>query len=136
MEESFITATIELDKLLRSMSPELVGGEFVFCTIQGTAQDYLALDPIMTFIESEGLTLILLKLTALDAGLAFESVFSQITLTVHSSLDAIGLTAAVSNKLTEKGISANVVAAYYHNHIFVQTEKTEAALKEFSAQSS
>jgi hypothetical protein len=139
MEEGFMTVITELDKLLRSMSPELVSGEFVFCTVQDTAQDYLALDPIMTFIESEGLTLILAKQTALDAGLAFESAFSQITLTVHSSLDAVGLTAAVSNKLTEKGISANVVAAYYHDHIFVQTEKAEAALvalKEFSARSS
>jgi hypothetical protein len=135
MEEGFMTAITELDKLLCSMSPELASGEFVFCT----AQDYLALDPIMTFIESEGLTLILPKQTALDAGLAFESAFSQITLTVHSSLDAVGLTAAVSNKLTEKGISANVVAAYYHDHIFVQTDKAEAALaalKEFSAQPS
>jgi hypothetical protein len=60
---------------------------------------------------------------------AFESVFSGITLTVHSSLDAVGLTAAVATKLAEYDISANVIAAYYHDHIFVQTEKSELALK-------
>ena len=62
-------------------------------------------------------------------------MFKGITLTVHSSLDAVGLTAAVANKLTEKGISANVIAAYYHDHIFVQTEKAALAieaLNEFS----
>jgi hypothetical protein len=68
------------------------------------------------------------------AQLAYESKFKQITLTVHSSLDAVGLTAAVATKLSSYGISANVVAAYYHDHIFVQSEKADealSALKEF-----
>lgn len=67
--------------------------------------------------------------------LEFEGSFRQITLTVHSSLEAVGLTAAVSTKLAAKGISANVIAAYYHDHIFVQTAKAELALsvlQEFS----
>jgi hypothetical protein len=54
---------------------------------------------------------------------------------VHSSLDAVGLTAAVANKLASREISANVVAAYYHDHIFVRKEKADiamAALEEFS----
>ena len=70
------------------------------------------------------------------AQLAYESKFKQITLTVHSSLDAVGLTAAVATKLSSYGISANVVAAYYHHHIFVQSEKADEALlvlKEFGA---
>ena len=66
---------------------------------------------------------------ALANQLAFESVFRGITLTIHSSLDAVGLTAAVSGKLAANNISANVIAAYYHDHIFVQTEKAELALK-------
>nr|WP_275889019.1 ACT domain-containing protein [Desulforhopalus vacuolatus] len=59
----------------------------------------------------------------------YEGVFKGITLTVHSSLEAVGLTAAISSKLAEKGISANVIAAYYHDHIFVQTEKAEMAME-------
>lgn len=128
MKELGMSAITDLNELLHSMRPELIGGEFVFCSVQGVIGDYLRLDPISIFREAEGLTLLLPKNKALNAGLPFESVFRQITLTVHSSLDAVGLTAAVATKLAEKDISANVVAAYYHDHIFVQTEKAEAAL--------
>jgi len=74
------------------------------------------------------LTLILPVEVAQQARLQFESRFRQITLTVHSSLAAVGLTAAVATKLASHDISANVVAAYYHDHIFVPAEKAESAL--------
>ena len=117
------------------MSPKLLESEFVFCTVSGELGSYLSLDPVATFLESEGLTLVLKKDAALMAGLSFEGSFRQITLTVHSSLEAVGLTAAVAEKLASKDISANVIAAFYHDHIFVQTSKAEAALvalQEFS----
>lgn len=125
----------DLDELLRSMSPKLVEAEFVFCTVYGVLTDYVELNPVATFIEPEGLTLVLEKSAAENNGLSFEGSYRQITLTVHSSLEAVGLTAAVASKLASKGISANVIAAYYHDHIFVQTSKAEAAvsaLEEFS----
>ncbi|HHF0516414.1 TPA: ACT domain-containing protein [Vibrio alginolyticus] len=126
----------DLDELLRSMSPKLMEAEFVFCTVSGVLANYVDLNPVATFIESEGLTLVLEKSVAERAGLSFDGVYHQITLTVHSSLEAVGLTAAVASKLASKGISANVIAAYYHDHIFVQSGKAEAAvsaLEEFSA---
>ncbi|MFL0915065.1 ACT domain-containing protein [Vibrio parahaemolyticus] len=126
----------DLDELLRSMSPKLAESEFVFCTVSGVLTDYVELNPVATFIESEGLTLVLEKSAAEKAGLSFDGTYCQITLTVHSSLEAVGLTAAVASKLASKGISANVIAAYYHDHIFVQSGKAEAAvsaLEEFSA---
>jgi hypothetical protein len=55
--------------------------------------------------------------------------FKGISLTVHSSLDAVGLTAAFSSKLAEHGISANVFAGYYHDHIFVQSELAQSAIE-------
>ena len=127
----------DLDELLRSMRPELMPTEFVFCTTSGVLADYVNLEPIATFAESEGLTLVLEKSQAEKAALAFEGIYQHITLTVHSSLDAVGLTAAVASKLASKGISANVIAAYYHDHIFVQKDKATAALsalEEFSAE--
>ena len=117
-----------INELLGSMQPALIDELFVFCTVKGQLAEYLNLAPIATFVETEGLTLVLTKDRANKAGLHYEGVFRQITLTVHSSLEAVGLTAAVSTKLASKGISANVIAAYYHDHIFVSNDKAEQAL--------
>jgi hypothetical protein len=81
------------------------------------------------FLEAEGLTLIIRKTAAEQHGIPFEATFKAITLNVHSSLEAIGLTAAVASRLTLRGISANVVAAYYHDHIFVPTTDAKRALQ-------
>lgn len=128
---------LSLAKLLKSMSPELMPGEYVFFSFPDARYgDHADLDPIAAISESEGLTLIIPKSKADDRGLEYESAFSGITLNVHSSLEAVGLTAAFSKKLTDHGISANVVAGYYHDHIFVQSDTAEqaiAALGEISA---
>ncbi|GAA4883881.1 ACT domain-containing protein [Ferrimonas pelagia] len=118
----------ELDVLLRSMRPQLMDGEFVFCTVAGPLSQYVTLAPLASFQEPEGLTLILPKARAQAAGIAFEGSYRQITLLVHSSLEAVGLTAAFSACLNQAGISANVVAGYYHDHIFVQSAVAERAL--------
>ena len=117
-----------LDQLLCAMKPKLTDGEFVFCTVLGELCKYSHLEPVATFLEPEGLTLVLPKSKAQVADLKYEGIFRQITLTVHSSLEAVGLTAAVSTKLAANNISANVIAAYYHDHIFVHCEKAEQAL--------
>jgi len=44
-------------------------------------------------------------------------------------LDAVGLTAAFSKALTEVNISANVIAGYYHDHIFVAKRDEDKAMK-------
>lgn len=133
-----MAAITDLDILLRSMSPELIEGKYVFCTVNGLLSDYLALEPIAIFREKEGLTLVLEEHKGTEAKLDFDAVFSLITLSVHSSLEAVGLTAAFATKLASYGISANVIAGYYHDHIFVQEDKADAAmkaLKEFSLSS-
>jgi hypothetical protein len=118
----------DINELLSSLQPALLDELFVFCTVKGQLAEYVNLAPIATFVESEGLTLVLTKDKADKADLQYEGVFRQITLTVHSSLEAVGLTAAIATKLTSKGISANVIAAYYHDHIFVSNDKAEQAL--------
>jgi len=118
-----------LEKLLKNISPELIDGEFVFCTFQGSRYgDHLDLDPIASISEPEGLTLVIPKAIADNRRIDYESVFKGIILRVHSSLDAVGLTTAFSQKLTGHGISANVIAGYYHDHIFVQSEYAEKAI--------
>lgn len=131
-----MSGMLELDDLLRSMAPVVQQGEYVFCTVLGGLADYAHLEPLMCFAEPEGLTLILPVAKAQQAGLPFEGTFQQITLTVHSSLEAVGLTAAVAAKLTAHNISANVVAAFYHDHVFVPADSAAealAALQEFSS---
>jgi len=118
-----------LEKLLTSMSPTLMDGEYVFCTFDNARYgDYSELEPIAAFTETEGLTLVIPKSKADEHSLTYQLVFRGITLNVHSSLDAVGLTAAFSSKLAEHGISANVIAGYFHDHIFVQKEHAEKAI--------
>jgi len=124
-----MNGTVELSTLLKTMHPELSEVDYVFCTVQSDIDSISQLEPISIFKEDEGLTLVLEKSTAEAQGFTFSGVFNKITLQVHSSLDAVGLTAAVAQALTDKGISANVIAGYYHDHIFVQTHKSALAVK-------
>ena len=118
-----------LQKLIATMTPVLIEHEYVFATLVSATHEYLlSLDPIGTFKENEGWTVILRKNKADEVGIDYSGIFRCITLNVHSSLDAVGLTAAVSTKLTEVNISANVVAAYYHDHIFVAVEDGNRAI--------
>jgi|TARA_B110000093_G_scaffold31877_1_gene32526 hypothetical protein len=120
----------DLDTLLVLLEPSLLPGDFVFCTAANLKYgDFAELQPLASYQEEEGLTLVLAKQSADVAGLAYDSVFNCITLMVHSSLDAVGLTAAVSGKLAANGISANVMAAYHHDHVFVPENKAQLALQ-------
>ena len=124
-----MTGITDLDVLLREMRPDLRSGEYVYCTIAANGSvDWRALSPLATFREDEGVTLILERAAADKAGLSYGPVMRCITLTVHSALEAVGLTAAVAVALTRHGISANVVAAYHHDHIFVPAQDAERAL--------
>ena len=124
----------DIDKLMASLSPKLIDGNYVFCSVENACYgDFQDLEPLATFREAEGLTLVIQKSYADQYGLRCGSEFRCITLTVHSSLEAVGLTAAVSAKLAEHGISANFVAGYFHDHIFVQAERAEQALAAINA---
>ncbi|MEP1934892.1 MAG: ACT domain-containing protein [Roseibium sp.] len=119
----------DLQKLISQMRPMLDPDPYVFCTFATKSLAQLAdYQPIGLFAETEGTTAILPLERARELGFAEAEWFRRITLTVHSSLEAIGLTAAISSALAARGISANVVAAYFHDHVFVPHEKAEDAL--------
>ena len=108
---------------------QIRSGDYVFCTVVGGKYgDYADTAPISTFNETEGLTLVITEAKAIEHKLSYDGVFSCLTLQVNSSLAAVGLTAAVANALKDSGISANVIAAYHHDHVFVPKEKTIEAL--------
>ena len=107
-----------LATLLRSMSPQLNDGEYVFCCIADASQ-LQGCEAVGSFREQEGLTVILERAQAERLDLGFDYVAAWITLNVHSALQAVGLTAAFASALGNAGISCNVVAGYYHDHLFV-----------------
>jgi hypothetical protein len=125
-----------LHTLLKNMTPLLNEGEYVYCTFTDLNTIDIK-DVLGIFRETEAVTVILKKELADQLGLQYEYIAAWITLTIHSSLAATGLTAAFANALAAEGISCNVIAAYYHDHIFVARDDAQraiAALKQLAGQ--
>ncbi len=116
----------DLDEMIASLSPVLRDGEYVFVSL--TAADAAALPAEATIREEEGVTVVLRREDADAAGLGYDFIARWITLTVNSSLAAVGLTAAFATALGDEGISCNVLAAVHHDHILVPVEDAERAL--------
>lgn len=120
----------DLKTILQSLSPNLLDETYVFCTVSDAGYgDYPEAAPIATFQETEGLTLVTTQERADALSLGYEGLFSCISLQVHSSLESVGLTAVVAGKLAMYEISANMIAGYYHDHLFVPKAKASEALE-------
>jgi uncharacterized protein len=123
-----MTREKDLNKMLKAMRPIHNVGKYVFCTVDKLTAEHIN-EAILIFKEQEGNTIIIKKELADHLGLEYSFTASWITLTLHSSLEAVGFTAAFSNALTRHGISCNVVAAFHHDHIFVQQKDTKKAME-------
>jgi hypothetical protein len=117
-----------LSKLLKTLKPTHNTGDYVFCIVKDVSTINVN-DAVLIFKEAEGNTIIIKKELADSLKLTYSFVAAWITLTVHSSLEAVGLTAAFSTALAGKGISCNVVAAFNHDHIFVNKKDVDKAMK-------
>lgn len=125
-----MTGETDLKQLISSMSPQLHDGDYVFVSVD--AADLARIprgDAICEFQEAEGTTLIVAKSIADAHQLSYDYTAAWITLTVHSSLEAVGLTACFAGELAKHDISCNVVAAYYHDHIFVDKKDAAKAMQ-------
>jgi uncharacterized protein len=109
-----------LQALLSSMSPTALEGYFVFVSVPEAPPNA---DVLATVREPEGLSVVLPQAHADRLGLTYDFVAGWITLRVHSALDAVGLTAAVSAALAHAGISCNVIAGYHHDHLLVPADR-------------
>jgi hypothetical protein len=116
----------ELQDLIAALEPELLPGRYVFVAIS----DEQALDPrvLASVREPEGISAVLKQGDADEIGLDYRFIAAWITLRVESALDAVGLTAAVSTALAERGISCNVIAGLHHDHLLVPADDAERAL--------
>jgi uncharacterized protein len=113
-----------LEILLGAMAPALDPSEYVFCTA-----DRILGEPLCAFREDEGWTLVLRREEAERLRVPHTFPCRRITLRIHSSLDAVGLLAAVAAELAAAGISVNVVSGYYHDHLFVPSSRAADALE-------
>lgn len=117
----------DLARILKTLSPVLNPGSYVFCIVTSD-HSILNQDVICSFREKEGTSLIVKKETADAHRLEYSVVLSWITLTVHSSLEAVGLTASFSKALADANVSCNVVAGLHHDHIFVPERDAQKAM--------
>lgn len=121
-----------LTTLIRSMEPMLNDGCYVYTTVKN-GNDIPVSSIISSIWEKEGLSLIVSEQTAEKYQLECQFRCAWITLNVHSDLAAVGLTAAFATALGKAGISCNVVAGNYHDHIFVPYEQRMLAMDTLTA---
>ncbi|MEY4871321.1 MAG: hypothetical protein RLZZ563_651 [Pseudomonadota bacterium] len=119
----------DLERLLRGMEPVLQDTAYGFAMWPGGA---LPFAPFATVAEAEGLTVVAPLDVLAGAGLASEP-WGRISLTIHSDLAAVGLTAAFSAALARDGISCNVIAGLHHDHLFVPWDRRGDALRALEA---
>lgn len=114
----------DLTVLLRTMEPVLFPEPYGYAVWTGALPPGL----FATVVEAEGLTVVA-PLAVLGGG----EPWARISLTVHSDLAAVGLTAAFAGALGRVGISCNVIAGYHHDHLFVQWDRREDAMAALKA---
>jgi hypothetical protein len=107
----------DLARLLEALHPTLFPDRYSFTA---AAEPVLRDDQFAIIREGEGLTLIRPDPSG---------EWARISLGVHSSLDAVGLTAELSSRLARAGISANIVAGLFHDHLFVPWDRRIEALE-------
>jgi hypothetical protein len=128
-KEAQMSGETNLTKLLASMRPRLQNGIYVFASLPHAVALPSGLEPVMTFREAEGRTLILEENAAKLAGMDGLFRCRMITLDIHSSLDAVGFMAVITNRLAAAGMGVNPVSAFYHDHLFVPADRAEEAVR-------
>lgn len=121
-----MSGNTNLQEVLNSLQVSCDEVEYGFATV---ADDTTAFngEVLCVFHEAEGLTIIASKNYLSAKSFAFEGTYAKLTIEVHTSLELVGLTAVLAKALADNGISANVIAAYYHDHVFVQYDVRQKA---------
>ncbi|MGF6921698.1 ACT domain-containing protein [Paraburkholderia sp. 40] len=116
-----------LAKLCATLRPVMAEPTYVYCSFPDSVLPS-GLLALCTVREREGLTAIVERDDAQRLGLPYTYDARLITLSVHSSLEAVGFIAIVSRELAAAGIPCNTIAGYYHDHILVPVDQVEEAM--------
>ena len=116
----------DLGRLLAGLDPWLAPEPYVFAV---ASEVPAGLRPFATIDEDEGLTLVVLREDADRLDLAYDYVAGRITLRVHSDPAAVGMTAAISRVLADAGMSCNVLAGFFHDHLLVPWGRADEAVR-------
>ncbi|MFT4959139.1 MAG: hypothetical protein ACI92Z_000212 [Paracoccaceae bacterium] len=116
--------------MISGMTPVVQPGSYVFISTEDpTLVASLSSQAISTFKEEEGMSMLIPVELAKKSELSVDQPMSCITLNVYSSLEGVGLTAAVSTALGDNSIPCNMVAAFHHDHVFVPSEMCDRAIE-------
>jgi len=117
----------DLDKMLATLRVERRPGVFTYAAVRAPAPELLA--AAHGVVTEDDLTTLVLPVEAAErAGLPVELEMAWLSLTVQSSLEAVGLTAAFSATLGKAGIPCNVLAGFHHDHILVPVDRAQQAI--------
>ena len=117
----------DLRALLATLAPALDPVPYAFTRApDGSIPAGLA--PLVAVREDEALTLVVPRSDAERLRLPLDFPCRRIVLTVHSDFAAVGMMARVAAVLAEAGIPCNVVAAAYHDHLFVPDADADRAV--------
>ena len=117
----------DLAEMLATLDVERRPGVFTFVSVEVPTPTQLENAHAMV-VEESSTTLVLSVAAARRDGFPVVVEMAWLSLTVHSSLEAVGLTAAFSALLGNAGISCNVLAGYHHDHVLVPVERVADAI--------
>ncbi|MCF6233734.1 MAG: ACT domain-containing protein [Rhodobacteraceae bacterium] len=116
-------------EMISGMTPVMRPGDFVFVTSDDPdLVASLSSKAISTFKEDEGMSMLVPIEVAEKSMQNIDHPMRCITLNVFSSLEGVGLTAAVATALGDNAIPCNMIAAFHHDHVFIPSEKSDEAL--------
>lgn len=117
---------MDLETMLSSITIRRRPGTYTVATVPGPVSAGDGVEAVI--VEDEGTTVIATCEEAERRGWSVGFVAAWLTVEVHSALEAVGLTAAMSAVLADHGIPCNVLAGYFHDHLLVPEERADEAI--------
>lgn len=116
----------DLPSILARLTVSRRPGTFTVATVDGPVELGPGVHAVLA--EAEGTTVVATVDVAAERGWTVDFRAAWLTLDVHSSLEAVGLTAAVATALADDGIPCNVLAGFHHDHLLIPVDRADEAV--------